>query len=335
MHRRHQYGLAYSTMSTPIKQIVGDDPWPTAGVSGSVLPFTGDDPFARSIVSDATKLRIANALQASLHVRDVIKGFGREVRRIVRGVAVRYRNGAHKVAIDDGARELHRYSYELNLVGRYLGEVTFSRNDPLVEADLQVLEVLLCALIYPLRNALQYERALKIALKDPLTGVSNRASMGQHLAHHISLSQRSQSPLSVLILDIDRFKSINDRYGHIVGDVVLTAVAGRIVSCIRTSDGVFRYGGEEFVMVLPATGASGAELLAERVRAGIEALVIDGVPASVRVTASIGVAHYLPGETQLDFLQRADDVLLAAKRDGRNRVVVASVNPSASLSSAG
>jgi diguanylate cyclase (GGDEF)-like protein len=315
-------------MSTPIKQIVGEAHWPAQGPSGSVLPFTGEDPYAKSIVSDTTKLRIANALQASLHVRDVIKGFGREIRRIVRGVAVRYRHATHKLAVDDGARELHRYSYELNLVGRYLGEITFSRNDALAESELEVLEVLLCALIYPLRNALQYERALQIALKDPLTGVSNRASMGQHLSHHISLSQRSHTPLSVLIIDIDRFKAVNDRYGHIVGDVVLTAVAARIVNCIRTSDGVFRYGGEEFVVVLPATGAPGAELLAERVRAGIEGQVIDGVPASLRVTASIGVAHYLAGESQLDFLQRADDVLLAAKRDGRNRVVVASVNPS-------
>jgi len=322
-------GHASTAMSTPIKHIISDAAWNAAPAGGgSVLPFSADQAAGKIVVSDAVKLRIANALQASLHVRDVIKGFASEVRRIVRGVAVRYRNNPQKVAVDDGPRELNRYTYELNLVGRYLGEVTFSRNEALNEGELEVLEVLLCALIYPLRNALQYERALKIALKDPLTGVSNRASMGVHVNHHISLSQRQGTPLSVLIIDIDRFKSINDRYGHIVGDVVLTAVAARIVNCTRTSDGVFRYGGEEFVVVLPSTGAGGAELLAERIRGEIEAMLIEGVPQTVRVTASIGVAHFLPGETQLDLLQRADDVLLAAKRDGRNRVVVASVNPS-------
>lgn len=321
-------------MSTPIKHIINEGPWHSFRFSGEVLPFTGDESIERSIVSDSTKLRIANALQSSLHVRDVVKGFAREVRRIVRGVSVRYRNNPHRMAIDDGARELNRYSYELNLVGKYLGEVTFSRNDTLTTSELEVLEVILCTLIYPLRNALQYERALKIALKDPLTGVSNRATMGGHLAQHISLAQRQTSDLSVLMIDIDRFKSVNDRYGHIVGDVVLTKVASHIVKCTRTSDGVFRYGGEEFVVVLPNTGPAGAELLAERIRGEIEQMTLESLPATVQVTVSVGVAHYLAGESQIDLLQRADDVLLAAKRSGRNRVVVASVNPQA-LSSAG
>lgn len=307
---------------------IGEDPaWPTVSRARDVLPFTGTETPGNDKISDSTKLRIANALQSSLHVRDIVRGFGCEIRRIVRDVSVRYRHRPHKLAIDDGARELNSYAYELNLVGKFLGEVTFSRHEPLSEDELELLEVLLCTLIYPLRNALQYEHALRIALKDPLTGVSNRASMGAHLKHHISLAQRQVTPLTLLIIDIDRFKSINDRYGHIVGDVVLTAVAQRIVSCTRTSDGVFRYGGEEFVVVLPSTPGAGAELLADRIRAEVESMSIDALPAETRVTVSVGVAHYHAGESQVQLLKRADDSLLSAKRAGRNQVVVSAVSP--------
>lgn len=310
-------------MSTPIKQVIGAEPWRNGSFVNEILPFTVDQDRGRDIVSDATKLRISTALQSSLYVRDVVRGFAREVRRMVRGVAVRYRHSVQKLSIDDGSRELNSYTYELNLVGRYLGEITFSRATALAESELTVLEVLLCTLIYPLRNALQYERALKIALKDPLTGVNNRAMLTAQLKHHISLAQRQVSPLSLLIIDIDHFKSINDRFGHIVGDVVLTQIANQIVRCTRTSDGVYRYGGEEFVVILPNTATAGAELLAERIRGEIENMQVESLPASEHVTASLGVAHFVPGETHVDLMQRADDLLLTAKRGGRNRVVVA------------
>ena len=310
-------------MSTPIKHILGAEAWRSGAFVNEILPFTADQQSHEGIVSDATKLRISNALQSSLHTRDVIRGFAREVRRMVRGVAVRYRHSVQKVSIADGARELNTYTYELNLVGRYLGEITFSRANALIDSELQVLEVLLCTLIYPLRNSLQYERALKIALKDPLTGVNNRAMLSAQLKHHISLAQRQLSPLSLLIIDIDHFKAVNDRFGHIVGDVVLTQIAQQIVKCTRTSDGVYRYGGEEFVVILPNTATAGAELLAERIRGEIAAMEVESLPPKERVTASLGVAHFVAGESHGELMQRADDLLLIAKRRGRNRVVVA------------
>ena len=319
-------------MSTHVKPIIDDTPSYRGNFAPGVLPYTGDS-GAEHKISDSVKLRIVTALQTSLHVRDVIKGFATEIRRIVPGVSVRYRHGSSKLSVDDGARALNHYSYELNLVGKFLGEISFSRHDVLVEDELEILEVLLCTLIYPLRNALQYERALRIALKDPLTGVSNRASMNAHIIHHISLAQRQNTPLAILMIDIDRFKSVNDGYGHIIGDIVLTHVAKHIVNCTRTSDGVFRYGGEEFVAVLPNTDCAGAEMLAERIRRDIESMSIEATPIQTQVTVSVGIAHYLTGESEMDLLQRADDMLLEAKRRGRNQVVVADISPSAALQS--
>lgn len=306
-----------------MKHITASEPWQRGHFSREFLPLSPAHPDPRHLVSDATKLRLATTLQTSLHVGDVLKGFAREARRIVRGIQVSYRHAIHALQQEDGVLERHCYSYELSLIGKYLGEVTFSRKRALDEDELAILEVLLCTLVHPLRNALQYQQALEIALKDPLTGVGNRASMGAHLAQHIALAQRQGTPLSLLVIDVDRFKAINDSHGHLVGDVVLTQVAARIVACTRTSDGVFRYGGEEFVVVLPHTESAGAELLAERIRADLAGLRIDGLPARLRVTVSIGVAHFEDGDDQTSVLRRADDVMLAAKRDGRNRVIVA------------
>ena len=188
------------------------------------------------------------------------------------------------------------------------------------EHEQQLLEVLLCALIYPLRNALLYEQALTQALKDPLTGVNNRASMDAYLKHQTLVCDRHKTPLSLIMLDIDLFKSINDTFGHVVGDVVLRAVANAIVTCTRDSDVVFRYGGEEFVIVLTNTEGAGAEFLAERIRQSIAVLDIDALAHHTSITVSAGVAEFRAGDTALALLQRADELLYQAKERGRNRV---------------
>ena len=284
------------------------------------LPIMNATAEQQQLVSDAIILRISTALQASLHVKDVVHAFSSEVRRIVRGLSVRYRNRARQIMIEDGDKQLHRCSYELNLLGDSLGEITFTRMQPFSEHDQNLLEILLCALIYPLRNALLYEQALTQALRDPLTGVNNRASMDAHLKHQVLVSDRHQTALSIVMMDVDYFKTVNDSFGHVVGDVVLREVASAIVKCTRNSDVVFRYGGEEFVVILSNTEEPGATFLAERIRQSIERLEIDAMANQSSVTVSAGVAQYRKGETATTFLERADKMLYEAKRSGRNQV---------------
>jgi len=271
-------------------------------------------------VSDSTVLRVSTALQASLHVKDVVHAFANEIRRIVRDVSLRYRNRPRQILIEDGNNQLHRCSYELNLLGDSLGEVVFTRAQPLSEHDQELLEVLLCALIYPLRNALLYEQALTQALKDPLTGVNNRASMDAYLKHQTLVTDRHKTPLSLIMIDVDLFKSINDTFGHVVGDVVLRAVANAIVKCTRDSDVVFRYGGEEFVVILTNTEGVGADFLAERIRQSIAALDIEALSNHTSITVSAGVAQFRDGDNPVSLLSRADEMLYTAKQRGRNRV---------------
>jgi diguanylate cyclase (GGDEF)-like protein len=285
------------------------------------MPYYAPDLESRRLLSDSTVLRISNALQSSLFVKDVIHAFSSEVRRVVRRVSIRYRNRTEKLLFQEGRAQLHRCSYELNLLGKSMGEVGFMRNQPFNAEELALFEVVLCALVYPLRNALMYERALRSALKDPLTDVNNRASMEQHLDHEILSAARHRTPLALIMIDVDHFKNVNDTHGHVAGDGVLTSVANTIVRCTRDCDVVFRYGGEEFAVILTNTKAAGATLLAERIRSGVEHLVLNSDGQEIKVTVSLGVAELLPAEAKIEFLQRTDALLYRAKVAGRNRVI--------------
>lgn len=165
----------------------------------------------------------------------------------------------------------------------------------------------------------RYEALQQLAAHDALTGLLQRGqfdAVGQRL---LAAAQRGGEPLGLLMLDADHFKSINDRYGHPVGDQVLRSIAGEIRRTLRGSDYAFRYGGEEFAVLAPATSREGVLALAEKLRRHIEACVPPGIAGPV--TVSIGVATTRDGRESLDALVgRADRLLYAAKQAGRNRV---------------
>ncbi len=173
-----------------------------------------------------------------------------------------------------------------------------------------------------LRHSLQL--SLEMAITDQLTGLFNRRYMSRHLNTLISNAGSTGKPVSFLILDIDFFKKINDTYGHDVGDDVLREFANRVSHNVRGIDLACRYGGEEFVVVMPDTDMTFAYMVAERLRQSVADIPfkISVPPGQIMVTISIGVtASEGPGDTAEALLRRADQALYRAKRDGRNRVV--------------
>ncbi|MDF1634820.1 PleD family two-component system response regulator [Mycoplana sp. MJR14] len=169
-------------------------------------------------------------------------------------------------------------------------------------------------------------QTIELAVTDGLTGLHNRRYLDSHLKLLIDRSLARGRQMSICMTDIDRFKLINDTYGHDVGDVVLREFASRLRTAVRGADLACRYGGEEFVLVMPDTSAETAAAVAERLRMTIEQepfrLSDGGVP--LQVTASIGIASLLPqGDAPETLLKRADNALYEAKRAGRNRVVAA------------
>ncbi|MDP3023853.1 MAG: diguanylate cyclase [Sulfuricurvum sp.] len=158
----------------------------------------------------------------------------------------------------------------------------------------------------------------ELATMDRLTQVTNRFEFDKILEHSLSVSRRYKRPLSVLLLDIDHFKQINDRFGHLTGDAVLKALSELLRKQIRESDVVARWGGEEFMILLPDTPLPSAIKMAEALRQRIEVNSFETIKS---LTCSIGVAEFNPVEEADDLFNRADEKLYAAKKAGRNRIV--------------
>jgi diguanylate cyclase (GGDEF)-like protein len=171
-------------------------------------------------------------------------------------------------------------------------------------------------------NAELFRTVEQLAITDGLTGLLNRRHFFQLADREIATARRRSSPLTAMMLDIDHFKQINDRYGHPVGDQVIVVVADRLNATVRKTDLLGRYGGEEFVVFLPDTGHEGANILAERIRVALADRPIATDAGALTVTASIGLAPYVATDTQPGtLLARADEALYRAKQGGRNRVV--------------
>jgi two-component system cell cycle response regulator len=169
------------------------------------------------------------------------------------------------------------------------------------------------------------QKSLELAITDALTGLHNRRYMERHIGGLVEQASSLGKPLAVLMLDVDHFKAINDSYGHAAGDEVLREFALRIRRSIRGLDLACRYGGEEFLVVMPETDLSAAALAAERLRRRIasDPFPIQRGERAMEVTISVGIAALAEGEDPASVLKRADEALYRAKRDGRNRVVPA------------
>ncbi|MGI3130138.1 GGDEF domain-containing protein [Halopseudomonas pachastrellae] len=285
---------------------------------GSVTRRRGNKPSASF---EAVQRQLNLTLQTSLELDRVLGMFFAGLQELLQVDGMEYRHSAANASLSLGQVALHRCSYRLSHAGSYMGELQFSRQSRFDEAELASLEALLGTLLFPLRNALMYREALACALNDTLTGAGNRLALNQNLDRDMRLAKRSGQPLSVLVLDVDHFKRINDRYGHAYGDEALKGVVNCVAASLRNVDGLYRLGGEEFVVLLHNTDPAACAMVAERIRGAIEQLQfeIDGQP--LPMTASLGCSTLRADDDAASLLSRADLRMYEAKRGGRNRVV--------------
>jgi diguanylate cyclase (GGDEF)-like protein len=198
--------------------------------------------------------------------------------------------------------------------------------DEFDDADLVTLRTFAGQAAVALDNVRVHEEAQRLSLTDPLTGLSNYRYLKESLRREVERATRFGRKLAVLALDLDRFKDINDTYGHAAGDAVLMEFARRLRAEIREVDFAFRQGGEEFVVLLPETDVAGGTIVAHRLGAAVRRSPVQVVPAApeedltpVPVTVSIGIAVYPDdGASGPEVLRAADDALYAAKAAGRD-----------------
>jgi diguanylate cyclase (GGDEF)-like protein len=174
------------------------------------------------------------------------------------------------------------------------------------------------------------EKLQKLAVTDGLTKLYNSRSFYSQLETEVDRFNRYKHPLALLLLDLDHFKDYNDTYGHLEGDKILVRFSQIIKSCLRANDTAYRYGGEEFTVILPETGAEEARTVAQRIRAALEAERFYPVDSKeAKITISIGVTEYQAKEELSTFIQRADRAMYRSKRKGRNMVSMLYAEPPA------
>jgi len=214
----------------------------------------------------------------------------------------------------------------LRTAQKVLGAVVLGARRPAAYGPEAVrqLEVVAMQAAESIYRARLFEQTERLATTDGLTGLANHRTFQGRLDEHVAHAQRYGKKLSLILCDIDHFKSVNDTYGHPVGDLVLKAVARTLAKEARATDVVARYGGEEFAVVMPETDAAGALVIAERIRERIGRLALDTGQGRLQITMSLGVTTFPEdGTTKAALVERADACLYHAKRHGRNRSVAA------------
>jgi eukaryotic-like serine/threonine-protein kinase len=192
--------------------------------------------------------------------------------------------------------------------------------DRLDDAQVEVAAALAGQGMIAYENARLFSQVRRMATIDGLTGLYNRNHFFAEAGKQLRVARRYARPIAAIMLDVDRFKRINDTYGHPVGDEVIRTVASRLREAARESDVLGRYGGEEFALITPETGAS-AMVLAERLRTAVCGTPVETEAGPLHVSISVGMAHVDAGEQDLGgLLARADAALYRAKQNGRNRV---------------
>lgn len=267
------------------------------------------------------RFKLSHDLQTSLEISSILERFFENTQDLVKTNGLSYELQESSLNIVHGEKSTHKISYGLNIDDTKMGELTFYRRKKFAETELAVLEMLIGVLFYPLRNAVLYRQAIDSSLRDSLTGVGNRTAMELSIERELKLACRQEEPIALLLIDIDHFKNINDGYGHQTGDLALKHIAFTLQQTLRETDQTFRYGGEEFVVLLHNTEEEAARYIAERVRTNIASSPVILDNNKIPCTASIGTSVYTGTESAEQLIHQADCALYKAKESGRNKVV--------------
>jgi diguanylate cyclase (GGDEF)-like protein len=245
-----------------------------------------------------------------------------DLARLIEGALLREAPGEEKI---DGLTIGGHACFPLEVGGRMIGMLGVRETRlPLNPAERRAIGAAATLLAIGARNVQLFVEVRDGSLRDGLTGCFNRKHALETLQSELRLAQRGDRPLSVVMFDLDHFKSINDRHGHLAGDGLLSAVGRQLAATLRTSDLKCRYGGDEFLVILPDTPLAGAEQVAEGLARELARLPHPAGDDSLAVTVSLGVATAGPTEADAtSLIRRADEALYRAKQTGRNRVCTA------------
>lgn len=255
-------------------------------------------------------LALLEQLQTTLDIDKLLNKFAMEAAKHVDFSGLYFKNGNISKAIRGSREGKSERQFELKINNEFIGLLTYAINKPISLSNNKILQQLHEYLIYPLRNALNYHQALQLAMQDGLTGLGNRRYFDEQLRRAMHHANRQRSQVGLVLCDLNKFKSVNDTFGHQVGDLVLVQFAEALNKCIRDSDSVFRFGGDEFAILIEDAGKESLALINMRIEQAIKA---DALLAKYQVSCSIGATFMNRADDETSIFERADRSLYRMK----------------------
>jgi len=256
------------------------------------------------------KLALAEQLQTTLELDHLLNIFAMEAAKFVDFSGLYFKQSDVIASARGSKAGKKERIFELKLNSRYLGTLTYATNSPISITNHKILTQLHKLLIHPINNAIKYQKALRIALEDSLTGLGNRRHFDQQLKRAMHHANRQKSRLGIVVSDLNKFKSINDNYGHNIGDDVLIEFANALRKSTRDSDSLFRFGGDEFAIIVEDASEQSLHIIERRIE---EAIHQNALLHQYKVGCSLGYTFMNRADNEKSLFERADNMLYSRK----------------------
>ena len=256
------------------------------------------------------KLILAEQLQTSLDLTGLLNIFSMEAAKLVDFSGLYFKKG-HLTAQARGSKTAkNERLFELKINQQYIGTLTYAINSPISLAHYKTLTELHQLLIYPINNAIAYQKAMSLAMHDELTSLGNRRYFDQQIKRAMHHANRQVSQLGLMMCDLDKFKSINDNHGHFIGDQVLIEFSSALKASVRDSDSVFRFGGDEFAVIIEDASEKSLFIIEKRMADSLNSYPL---LAKYQVACSSGFTFMIRDDNEQSFFERADAILYRKK----------------------
>ncbi|MFT6247784.1 MAG: diguanylate cyclase (GGDEF)-like protein [Cognaticolwellia sp.] len=267
--------------------------------------------FQHSEQQSQRNLALLEQLQTTLDVKQLINIFAIEVAKYLDFSGLYFKHADISATARGSRQAKSERQFELKLNGQFFGIITYAVNMPISIANFKVLTELHDLLINPLNNAVQYHQAMQLAMQDSLTQLGNRRSFDEQIKRTMAQACRRHTRAGLILSDLNKFKAINDNYGHDIGDNVLIQFAEALRQSVRDTDSVFRFGGDEFAIIVADATEQSLAVIEQRI---YHAISRDALLAKYNVTSSLGLAFMNRADNATSFFKRADNALYSQKR---------------------
>ncbi|MGB1262219.1 MAG: GGDEF domain-containing protein [Cognaticolwellia sp.] len=275
--------------------------------------------FQHSDLHNQRNFALLEKLQTTLDVKEIIDIFAIEAAKYVDFTGIYFKH-SDVSATARGSRQANaERQFELKINGQFFGIITYAVNTPISYSNGNVLTELHQSLINPLNNAVRYHQAMQLAMQDALTQLGNRRSFDEQIKRTMAQATRRQSRVGLILCDLNKFKAINDTFGHAVGDHVLVHFANALRKSVRDTDCIFRFGGDEFAIILEDACEQSLVVIEQRIYNSISQ---DAFLAKYKVSSSLGLAFMNQADSPTSFFERADSALYAQKENLPQKLTV-------------